>query len=196
MKVLVMGRDPGLFKENSEVFRRALEYSRLFEEYHVVSMSGSGFEEKSYGPLKIYPTNSRLIFLRLLDSLRLGIKIIKDRHIDMLDAQDPGESGITAFLLSKIAGVPFRLQIHTDIFSPYYRSASWKELLRYQLAKFLIPRADCLRVVSQRIKESIESRIKNQEARISVLPIFTEVTKFIEAKPDQKTQTPFLNYYF
>jgi len=44
------------------------------------------------------------------------------------------------------------LQIHTDIMSPYFARESVLNRARVQIAKFLIPRADAIRVVSPRIK--------------------------------------------
>jgi glycosyltransferase involved in cell wall biosynthesis len=59
------------------------------------------------------------------------------------------------------------MQIHTDIMSPYFAKHSAANRVRVLLAKFLIPRASCVRVVSERIKRSI-----NRDA--IVLPIFSE----------------------
>jgi glycosyltransferase involved in cell wall biosynthesis len=100
------------------------------------------------------------------------------------------------FWLAKKYKIPLQIQIHTDIFSPWYRRGSWKERVRFWLSLFLIPRADCLRVVSERIKKSIGIKFKNHNLKIAVLPIFTDINKFLNATPNSKTEERFKDYSF
>src|SRR3989338_5222514 len=188
MRVLVIGREPSLFDENSEAFKRIREYAGLFDELHIVSGEEKKQEPKRYGNLYIWPAYSSFAVVRMFSVLRLGIAKARKHHIRIIDAQDVGEWGLLAWLVSVRTGIPFRAQIHTDIFSPRYRKASWKERFRYGIAEFLIPRADCIRVVSERIKKSIETRNKKPEARITVLPIFTDVSEFLRVSPNQNAQ--------
>lgn len=195
MKVLVIGRDPKLFIDNSESRQRAQEYAKLFVEYHVLSVGTPGKMFSVGANFYLWPTHPLPLILSWIDAIFTGQKIIKKHSIELIDAQDPGESGVTAFILSKLTGTPFRIQIHTDVFSPYFRNSSWKEWLRYRLAKFLIPRAGCLRVVSERLKKSILEAVNwKRGARISMLPIFTDVSKFLSRNPD--SQDRFKDYNF
>jgi glycosyltransferase involved in cell wall biosynthesis len=200
-KVLVVGRDPNLLKTDSAVFNRARDYAGLLREYHIVLAGTEKDSPKSFGNLFLWPTGSSSILFAWFDALRLGRKIIKERQIQLIDAQDTGEAGVAAFLLSRVAGIPFRVQIHTDIFSPYYRRASWKERVRYWLAKFLIPRASCVRVVSARIKSSLFQAkpgtcFRPSLGRVTILPIFTDTAKFFQAGRDPATDERFRNYDF
>lgn len=217
MKVLVIGRDPKLFDEESEAFRRVREYAGLFDELHIINLSlkfregglpkGSPISRNYDGKLFIRPTNSKIAALRWFDAYRLGKKIVREHKIDIVDAQDPGEAGLAAYLISRAARIPFRLQIHTDIFSTFYRRAGWKETVGYWLAWFLLPRADCIRAVSERIKKSLEKPSNNLQivrwflggslhAQIAVLPIWTDVSKFFEAKTNLAVEARFKNYGF
>ena len=47
------------------------------------------------------------------------------------------------------------MQIHSDIFSPHFVKHLMFNRFRTMLSKFLIPRASCVRVVSERIKKSV-----------------------------------------
>jgi GxxExxY protein len=182
MKILVIGRDPKLNDENSEAFRRVSEYATLFDALHIINI-GTGGEMRSYGgKLFIWSVDSRF-----LGAVCLGRKIVREHGIDIVDAQDPAESGLAAYLVARFAKIPLRLQIHTDIFSPWYQRASLKEWVRYRLAKFLIPRADCIRVVSARIKKSLMSNVKYKMSNVSVLPIFTDTSRFFDATPTIRT---------
>ena len=196
MNVLVIGSDPRIFEHDSESFLRAREYAGLFGEYHVVSSAPAGAEPYREGNLFLWPASSRFFLFWPLYAFTIGRNIARQRKIDVVDAQDAGECGIVAFCIARGLKKPFRVQIHTDIMSPYYHRASWKEYCRYLLALFLIPRADCIRAVSGRIKRSIETRDKRQETKISVLPIFTDMSRFISAALNPETERRFKDYNF
>lgn len=96
-------------------------------------------------------------------------KVLSREKFDLITAQEI-EHSFVAYLLSKKFNVPWQMQIHTDIFSPYYVRQSALNRVRSWLAKFLVPRASCVRVVSERIRRSLERDAV-------VLPIFSEIKK-------------------
>lgn len=94
-------------------------------------------------------------------------RILAGERFDLITAQEI-EHSFLAWRLSKKFNIPWQMQIHTDIFSPFYVRHSVLTKLRVWLAKFLLPKASCVRVVSERIKRSI--------GRDAVLiPIFSEI---------------------
>ncbi|MBI2121759.1 MAG: glycosyltransferase family 4 protein [Candidatus Sungbacteria bacterium] len=197
MKVLVIGNDPQIFDKNSETHMRVCAYADFFDSYHIISKTLRRVAPFNVGKLYLWPINFRYKLGWPLGAILLGKKIAREQKIDIIDAQDPAESGFAAWFISYLTGKPFRLQIHTDIMSPWYRRASWKEWMRYGLAKFLIPRADCIRVVSERIRKSIlDSRFMIHDSRIAVLPIFTDVSKFLSAERNSEIDERFREYDF
>ncbi len=195
MKVLVIGRDLNLFVPESENYKRVKEYAELFTEYHVINMVGGKHLPMVDGKLFIWPTNSFLLLFAWFDAFRLGFGLAGKRSLKVVDAQDPAEAGLAAFLVAKFCHLPLRLQIHTDILNPYFRRASWKERIRYWLARFIIPRADHLRVVSERIKKTLIG-LGIPGSRITVLPIFTDVSRFLKAARDPETDQRLQEYDF
>ncbi|TSC68448.1 MAG: glycosyltransferase, partial [Parcubacteria group bacterium Gr01-1014_66] len=105
--------------------------------------------------------------------------LISDRNIQLISAQSPDEIGVIAFLLSRFFRKRLQLQVHTDILSPWYRKASTKELFRVLCARIVLPKADCIRVVSQRIARSLIAQLKISKNRITILPIFTDLRQFL-----------------
>lgn len=179
-RILVIGRDPSLFREGSESILRVQKYARHFTEYHIISFSARGVKARVYdGKLFLWPTNSFIPFFRVFDAIRIARSILRERKISLIDAQDPFEAGLVAWIVARMYAIPFRLQVHTDILSPWYRRASWKERIRYFCGLFLIPRARCLRVVSERIRRSFVHRFNIPKERISVLPIFTDLAPYL-----------------
>jgi glycosyltransferase involved in cell wall biosynthesis len=175
MKLLVIGTDVDIFDPRSEARSRIDEYGRLFEELHIVIYTKPGFcEAKTESGVFLYPTNARFWFLRPYRAYVIGRKIIQRCAIDCLSVENPSECGIAGLLLKWSCRVPFHVQIHADLLSPWYRKNSWKERVRFWLAEWIIPRADRIRVVSERVKHSLESRFAIRDSRITVLPIFVD----------------------
>ena len=177
MKVLSIGTDRKLFEKDSAVAKRNISYGEKMEELHIIvfSLKSSGFTQIDLSPnVKVYPTNSFSKFGYIFDAIRLGKKIIKGsefiRGKDVLTAQDPFECGFVAWRISRVFRLPFQLQIHTDFLSPYFKT-SLLQKIRVILAKFLLPKASGVRVVSKRISDSIKKAGIKTKVTPDILPI-------------------------
>lgn len=176
MNILVINLDKAIFKENSASCKRLLEYSELVDKIFVIV-----FTREKHNPIEIsdklfiYPTNSKFKILYYLDSFFIFRKILKKNKIDLIFTQDPFETGFIGFIFAKIYKMPFQIQAHTDFLSDYFSAESFANKIRVFLAKFLIPRANCVRVVSKRIRDSIKIKIKNLKVNPIILPIFVDV---------------------
>lgn len=185
MKVLAISGDPSMLIENSSAHARACDYAGLFEELHIIVAA----REVSSSPqgvnnLYFYAAHGQSGLARRVRMLRLALKVSRMVRPAVITSQSPDDFGLIGYISAKMSRAPLQLQIHTDIFSPFYRRASWKEWCRVQLARFLIPRANCVRVVSERIKRSIQGELGYPEGKISVLPIFTDLDQFKSAVRD------------
>ncbi len=192
VKVLMIGSDRNIFKEHSEARRRIAEYGTLVEELHIVVLSTrirnqeSGIRnEKISLNVRVYPTNSISRWLYLFDAYRIAKKIIHNSsfliHDSLITCQDPFECGFAGWCAARKFGISLQLQIHTDFLSPYFSSESLLNKIRIRIARFIIPRATRIRVVSERIKKSLVSRFTLHASRIDVLPIFTDTEKIKNA---------------
>ncbi len=172
MKVLMISTDKNIFKEGSGVRERMIEYGGLVEELHIIVFAKKNFQfsVSNFQNIFIYPTNSKSRWFYVCDAIKLGKKI----NADIVTAQDPFESGLAGWFIKRKLDIPLQLQIHTDFLSPYFAQDSILNRLRVFLAKFLIPRADCIRVVSERIRKSLKKEC-------FVLPIFVDVEKIKNA---------------
>lgn len=179
MKVIFIGSDESIFDKKSNTFLRMVEYSKLFDELHIVVFSKSKQANFSEGNLFVYSTKSIGKLLAIIDSYLLISKIIGSKKEEwVLSSQDPFESGLVAFWVKMRFGVPFQSQVHTDFLSPYFSSVSFLNFIRRVMAGFILKRADNIRVVSSRIKNSIIKNYSISESRVDILPIFTDVSLF------------------
>lgn len=99
---------------------------------------------------------------------------------DLITCQDPFLTGLLGFCLAKIMSVPLELQLHTDFLTPAFRQFNFKNKIYYWLAKKLLPQANQVRVVSEKLKNSLTKGNLVLNDKIYILPIFISKTESIE----------------
>ncbi len=151
MKVLMISGDKNLLHEGSEAYARLQLQKAQVERLDVF----------------VWPQVSS--WSEILRAARTG-------HYDVVTAQDPFWRGLVGWCAARSAGATLQLQVHTD-----FTAEVAKNPLRYLLARFLLRRADSIRVVSLRIKKQVEPLAL--QARISVLPIYVDIERVISAAP-------------
>lgn len=190
MKLLMISKDRKVFDEGSDVRLRTLEYSKLFDELHVVVLAktpNDKLQEKIGHNLVLYSPHSNNFFFVFLKAwgvvFRLGGKLRKEKDA-WVTAQDPFESGFLAFLVSKMFSLKLQLQIHTDFLSPYFKKGSFLNRFRVFLSKRILSSADSIRVVSVRIKDSLSSlkALSSKPQTIHTLPVFVDADKIKNQK--------------
>ena len=201
MKVLTIGTDRKLFEERSAVQMRSIEYASKMEELHIIvfSTKEQNYKSISIGNLHIYPTNSGTLFNYIFDTFSLGKKIIPGNKFvlgdSVISAQDPFETGLVGYFLKMKFNFPFQIQIHTDLFSPYFKN-SFINYIRVFIAKFLIPKASGIRVVSETIKDSIKRKFPRLNVNPEILPIFVDMEKIMNTPPKKDIMADFPQFKF
>lgn len=193
MKVLIISTDRKIFEENSAVRNRMIEYRALAEELHIIvfSRKALGFSSKRVADnVWLYPTESRSKWGYIFDAIRIGKKIVSKKDSWLVTAQDPFETGLAGWRIAKARGAKLQFQVHTDLFSPYFSDLQRTDLynickgrsfadivniVRARIAKSLLPKADCVRVVSERIKKSLRTNGVRLKAEPEALPVFVDV---------------------
>lgn len=185
MKILSISSDRNIFIKNSETQKRMMEYGMIFKELHIIVFAN---KRLGYSDIKlaenvfVYPTNQHFKFLYLWNIYRIIKSLIISRQLSAVTVQDPFEAGIAGWMIKLLFKLPMQIQIHTDIFSPFFFAESLSNKLRVLCAKFLLSRADGIRVVSERIKNSLLTFDHRLSAMVTVLPIFVDVKKIQSAK--------------
>lgn len=184
MNILSISSDRKLFETESAVAARMRLYGGLVEELHVIvtAKRSLGFTDtKLSSEVFLYPTNALMRAGHIVRALRIARTLARrGKKFDVVTAQDPFELGLAAFLIARMLHARLHLQIHTDFMSPYFMQGSFMNRMRVPLAKFLIRRADAIRVVSKRIKDSL-STFDFQLSTTAVLPIFVDIERIIRA---------------
>lgn len=188
MKILSISTDRHILSQNSSVSKRQIDYGSLFEEVNIIV-----FSLKKHHPAKdfslsenvhVYPTNSRNKIMFIFDGLKIGTKIMKEKKIDIITAQNPFETSIVGYRLSKKFKSKFNIQLHTDPFAEYFTKSDFFHHMRILMGKYYLKKAGTIRVVSKRIKDGVLNILKDSNAKISVLPIYVDIDQIVNKKPE------------
>ncbi len=182
---VMVSTDRLVLNEKSSVRARMLEYSKLYKELHIIVFSTKNYEPISIADnCTIYSTNSIVRLNYVSDACKIGKKILKKVDKDelvLVSCQDVFETALVGKCLANLKKYSeLLLQIHTDLYSPYFISPKIGYInalinrIRLFISRFTIPHAQVIRVVSNRIADSLVSR-KIDKDRIIVKPIDVNV---------------------
>ena len=118
----------------------------------------------------VYPTRSSFKMKCPFDAISLGRFIINKRGITDITCQDPFLTAMAGVSLKKRFNIHLEIQLHTDIGSPNYVK-SFSNKIRKALASSYLPKADSLRVVSNRIESYLVDSLGIDRSKIVVKPI-------------------------
>ena len=152
---------------------RQIEYAKSWDEVHIIVATDRSYKEVHIAPnIWVYPTRSLFKVLYPFDAIRLGKFIAKRKNIQQITCQDPFLTAMAGVTLKKELKIPLEIQIHTDIGSPNYTYTLLNKVRKY-LALSYLPRADHIRVVSQRVKDYL----------MTVIPAKAGIQDFITVRP-------------
>ncbi|HEV2123624.1 MAG TPA: glycosyltransferase family 4 protein, partial [Chloroflexota bacterium] len=156
-------------------------YAARLKALHVVVKTGA---EGGTDPVALaqnawaYPTHSRSRYTFVLDAYRLGARLCQAHHVDVISSQDPIATGLVAYLLSRRFGKPLNVQVHFDVLdNPYWVGERSEHRLLNAIGKWLIRRADTIRVGTSREVERFASWGIPAE-RIFVAPVPVDLGQF------------------
>lgn len=189
LHLIILGQDASLLDESSQAAQRTKVYSRFFSGINVYV-----FARKIIGNKKEYSNVSVFGFSTILQSLYAVFKIYKDiqnlkkEGVDVLvSTQDPFGIGFLGFIISKIHNLPFHVQVHTDISSKYMQNESIRSHMQILFAKFVLKKADRIRVVSRRVEEFCIQEYSILRKIIDYIPmVYKDIqvdTNFLENNP-------------
>ena len=174
--LVVVGTETAIFDVSSPVRRRILESVRSFREVHIIVLCRGDFEEEKVDEhIYLYPTNSSSRIGRVFDAVRIGRSL---RRADVVTVQDPFETGLVGLYVARFFRAAFHVQVHTDFLSPAYARHSLLNHARVHIAHFVLSRADGVRVVSERIRNSLLASRWSLKNAPKILPIFVDVQRF------------------
>lgn len=154
LSILSFGYTRGLWDgEGAEDFQRMMEYARHLDEYVVVANSYKrhGLKPRRLAPhVEAIPTDARGPLHSLWRMLRIGITILRQRRISIIQAQDPLATGLVAVILGKI----FRLPVNVCIFGPnahdeHWLASRWSHRIQAPIMRWVMRQSRAIQVDGQ-----------------------------------------------
>lgn len=186
INVLMLGSDMSIISDhNTDSKQRMIDYGRLVNRLDIAIYNGNFFSssDEAYqvsGNVFAYPRS----FMGLLALFRVGRKLsfVLNHRIDLITSQDPFILGWISCRLAKWLRTSLHVQIHTDLFSPYFKKESFYNRFKIMMARRILKRADGIRVVSNKIKNSLKNEIPSLKVEPVVLPVWIQLDKFKKEK--------------
>lgn len=181
----MISTDRGIFEKGSAVRARQREYAKAFDEVHIIvfetarhaamraAKKGSmtpQYEEVIAPNCFAYSTHSLSKVFYPFDAGKLGRFICRSKAIDAVTCQDASFTAIVGIALKRRFGANLEIQVHEDLSSPRYASGIQSKVRR-ALALSQLPRADHIRVVSERLRSFMVDRLNIDPAKVEVRPI-------------------------
>ncbi|MBT4277474.1 glycosyltransferase family 4 protein [Candidatus Falkowbacteria bacterium] len=160
MKILMISLDKNLLGIEG-AFGDATERHKLYgkhvENLDIIVMNkGKESELEISHNVRAYPTSSWSRFCYFLDAYKIGKKIFQKRKFDLIVCQDPFLTGLAGYLLKRKTKTKLVVHSHGDFFgNKYWLKENWFNLPLLCIGKFVIKKADAIRVVSGVIKEKL-----------------------------------------
>ncbi len=169
--------DKKILDPNSAVARRMVEYGKESELFIIIPSKEKKLFDLSPN-VHVQSTGRKNKVMQFLSLKRIGNKLVKEYGIQAITTQDPFCTGLVGWLLKRKFKIKLEVQMHGDFLGDYYK----KQWPRLRLAKFILKRADKIRVVGERIKQSL-IKFGVAESKIEVRPIFVNVEEIKNYQP-------------
>ncbi len=181
-KILMFSGDPHVANKESWVTKRLFLYSGVTDYLDVIVLLPLSFSDYVKERLSVFSTHTTFkLFSYILGFFRA---LFLKKTYTLITSHDPFFIGIIAYAVSRLKGVPLEIQIHTDIFSPYFEKSGALQTYRLKIADFLLKRAERIRVVAPRLKEAILKKYKERkEETITVLPVLSSIGEIDAHRP-------------
>lgn len=184
MNILSLSIDEAILDPTSAPAKRMCWYADIVDRYDIVVASKKKKKLELHEKIHVYGSggsNKMCQFFQIFLQVRT---LLLSGKYHILTSQDQYFLGLIGYLLSRIYKKPLEIQVH-----------GWErgQGIRLHIAQFILPRAQAVRVVSERLKKDVIERMNVQEKRITVVPIYVEITKeFPQKRYAKKENEPFI----
>lgn len=168
-----------MLEKNSHLAMRVVGYGEIVDKYIVLVPTPKDEEKVLSNKVKVYGVGGRGKILKFLRVFNLAKKLLQGEDYDLITVQDQYYLAWLAWKLARQFKIGLEIQVHG--FEKFF---GWRKMI----AKFVIPRADAIRVVSQRLKKQMIDDFGVKEEKITVVPIYVERISHIayRTSPDGK----------
>lgn len=181
--VIAIGYAKRALVPHSRERTRMVRYAQQLRQYHLIVFTkhNEGFPAvQQEGNLYVYATNAYTKLGMLWRAIRIGRTILKSHNEwSVVSSQDPFETALVGRAVSFGNRATNHVQIHGDVFNPLSSNGQLLQRLRIIYGKYVVRHTPRIRVVSKRIKHSLELLGVSVKC-ITVLPIHADLETFFK----------------
>ncbi|NCT01853.1 glycosyltransferase family 4 protein [Candidatus Parcubacteria bacterium] len=180
--VISIGYGRHLFSEGNHERERMIRCAKETKHLYLLIFTSAHDKlerQKVSDTLTLCPTGSHFKLTQLWNAYQRAAKLVRSNKNDrvIITTQDPFEAGLAGYLLKMRYGIPLTVQEHADAFSSsFWRNETIGNRARYILGKYLLQKADVVRVVSKRSEETMKRL--SLRAEITRLPVAIDTHTF------------------
>ena len=184
LKVLTINIDYTLAMEKptfGDAQQRNADYGKKIEKLISITHSHRkrGLSSKKLSEnVIVYPTSSVTPLFFIFDALKIAKKVFAQEKIDLVLSQDPFITGLVAYLIKLKYKCKFLIHFHGDFWqNRFWIREKWYNPILIWLSRYLVKRADGIRVVSTGIKNKLV-KAGLDKSKIRVIPTPVDINKF------------------
>ncbi|MEO7319460.1 MAG: glycosyltransferase, partial [Chthoniobacteraceae bacterium] len=175
LSVLSFGFTRGLWEgDHAEDVQRMRAYAGHLDAYVVIANS---YKRHRLAPLRLasnfdaIPTNAFCFADSFFRMIRIGARVLRERRITLIQAQDPCFTGIAAALLGWRFGVPVNVCVYgPNVFDPHWVASHWSHPLLAHIGGWMLRHADGIQVDGKMTARSLIAAGLDP-ARVHVKPV-------------------------
>jgi len=196
VNILMVGLSDSVFLENAKGSNTAIRLRRYLEALQriepdstLTNLIFTRRRVRSVAPcdgLWFIPVRTPRVQLFPVTGFLTALHLRHRLQPDVVTTQSPFEAGVLSLVLSWMFKAPLEVQVHFNLLSPYWLAEHrWWNWVRLSLARFVLGRADAIRVVSSPLKRSLAKTWGISDKRMAVIP----VPAFYDSQPTTPTHT-------
>lgn len=165
MKILSIGLDETVLLPDSRLAERVIDYGNLVEKYTVFVPAAKESRVELSENVTCFGISGANKIVRLFNIYRGVRGLLAQESFDIITCQDQYFLGLLSYCLSRLNKIGFEVQVH-----------GWEKArgLRMLIAKFVLPKADAVRTVSERMRGMLVKEFNVKSDKITVVPILTK----------------------
>lgn len=178
--ILAIGRDNSAAEIGSQSYQRLLTYDTYHSFTQVVINKGL-YTEIALEHGKIICAGGNSLVGAFLNAFKVIWKEMKTKEYQLITTQDVLYAGLVGYIISKIFKRPLYVQMHGDHLDNqrWFKSKVGKyNRIMNVVGKFILKRADAVRVVSSRLRNQIIKDYHIKPERVISIPIGTDISNF------------------
>ena len=167
MMILNFSLDNKILDKNSSFAKRAIEYGNLVKKYIVIAPGRKNEKIELSEKVIAYGSGGNNKLMQFFKIYKSAKKLLRDEKFNVITVQDQYYLALIGLCLSKKFRIGLEIQVHG--FEKYNG-------LRKLIAKYVLPQANVVRCVSQRLKKQLINEFVVQEEKIIVVPIYSQLS--------------------